>query len=99
MSKGGDLLVDFRNKVPGSSPATYTDYPSGVAVLLIIDTDVPISATATIATNHAVVRVESEVADAIPQGKLWRCIYRVPGTPTTEVVLANGKTERHDGKS
>lgn len=99
VSKGGDLIVDFRNKVRGSSPATYTDYPSGVAVLLIIDTDVPIQATATISTSHAVVRVESEVADTILAGKLWRCIYRVPGTPATEVIVANGRTERHDGKA
>lgn len=99
LSLGGDLIVDFLNKVPGSSPATYADYPDGVTVVLKIDTDTPITATATISTHHAVVRVESEVADVIPNGKLWRCIYRVAGSPATDVIVANGKTERHDGKS
>lgn len=99
LSKGGDLIVDFKNKVPGSNPATYQDYPDGVSILLVIDTDTPITATATISTHHAVARVESEVADAIPAGRLWRCIYRVAGSPTTDIPVVNGKTERHDGKS
>lgn len=99
LSLGGDLIVDFLNKVPGSSPTTYQDYPGGVAVLLEIDTDTPITATAVISTHHAVARVESEVADTIPKGKLWRCIYRVTGSPATDIIVANGQTERHDGKA
>jgi hypothetical protein len=99
ISKGGDILVDFKNKVRGSNPATYEDYPDGVSVVLVIDTDTAITATATISTHHAVVRIESEVADLIPAGKLWRCIYRVAGSPVTDVIVANGKTERHDGKT
>lgn len=99
LSLGGDLIVDFKNKTPDSDPVAYEDYPDGVSVVLKIDTDVPISATATISTHHAVVRVESEVADTIANGKLWRCIYRVAGSPVTDVIVANGKTERHDGKS
>lgn len=97
LSKGGDLVVDFMNKVPGSNPAAYTDYPEGVAVMLMIDTDTPIQAAATISTYHAVVRVESAVADTIRPGKLWRCIYQLPGDPTTEIIAVNGRTERHDG--
>lgn len=99
LSKGGDLIVDFLNKVPGSDPVAYEDYPSGVAIVLKVDTDTPITATAVITTHHAVVRVESEVADIIPAGKLWRCIYRVTASPATDIIVANGKTERHDGKS
>lgn len=99
ISKGGDLIVDFKNKVPGSNPATYADYPDGVVVVLAIDTDTPITATAEISTYHAVVRVESEVADTIPKGRLWRCIYQAPGSPTTDVIVVNGLTERHDGKA
>lgn len=98
ISRGGDLIVDFKNKVPDSSPATYEDYPVGVTVVLVIDTDAPVTATAAISTHHAVVRIESEVADTIPKSKLWRCIYRVAGSPVTDVIVANGQTERHDGK-
>lgn len=99
LSRGGDLIVDFRNKVPGTDPPEYEDYPDGVSVVLAIDTDTPITTTAAISTYHAVARVESEVADNIPSGKLWRCIYRVAGSPVTDIIVANGKTERHDGKS
>lgn len=98
LSKGGDLIVDFRNKVPGSDPPAYADYPDGVQIKLVIDTDTPIQATAVMSTSHAVVRVESEVADTIPGGKLWRCIYQQAGSPTTDKVAANGRTERYDGK-
>lgn len=98
LSKGGDLIVDFLNKVPGSSPTAYVDYPDGVAVSLVIDTDIPIVADAAVDTHHAVVRVESEVADTVLAGKLWRCIYQIPGSPTTEIIVTNGRTERHDGK-
>lgn len=97
-SKGGDLVVTFRNKVPGSSPAEYMAYPDGVVVRVEIDTDVPITATATIAAENATVRIESEVANAIPAKKLWRCLYVAPGSPTTEIVVANGLTDRYDGK-
>ncbi len=48
LSKGGDLVIDFMNKVPGSNPATYTDYPAGVTLTLIIDTDVPARVNAVI---------------------------------------------------
>lgn len=97
-SKGGDLVVAFRNKVPGSNPAVYQDYPDGVAVRLVIDTDTPITATATIEGEYATVRVESEVADTVVAKKFWRCIYQAPGSPTTEIVVTNGLTDRYDGK-
>lgn len=99
LSKGGDLIVDFRNKVPGSSPAEYEDYPDGVVLLIQIDTDTPVVAEAAVSTSHAQIRVESTVVDTIPAGRLWRCIYQIAGDPTTEIIVANGKTERHDGKT
>lgn len=98
-SKGGDLSVIFRNKVPSSNPAAYVDYPDGVAVRIVIDTDEPITATAVITGEYAAVRVESEIGDLIPAGKLWRCIYQAPGSPTTEIVVTNGVTARFDGKA
>lgn len=99
LSKGGDLIVDFRNKTPGSDPAEYEDYPDGVALLLLIDADATVEAAAAVSTSHAVVRIESTVTDTIPAGRLWRCIYQIAGDPTREIIVANGKTERHDGKT
>ena len=98
LSKGGDLLVNFRNKVPDSDPPEYEDYPVGVALLLVIDTAEPVEAEAEISGSVATVRVESEVVDTIPKGKLWRCVYQMAGSPTTEIIVANGLTERHDGR-
>jgi hypothetical protein len=96
--KGQDLVVDFKNKVPGSNPATYVDYDAGVTVSLVIDTDPVTTAAAVITGYHAVCRVESADSDAIAKGKFWRCIISLPGSPTTERVPVNGVTIRADGK-
>jgi hypothetical protein len=96
--KGQDLVVDFKNKVPGSNPAEYVDYDDGVTVTLVIETDPVTTADAEIDGFHAVARVESADSDAIPNPVLWRCVVSLPGTPTTERVGANGKTKRFDGK-
>lgn len=95
--KGQDLVIDFKNKQPGSDPAVYIDYDVGVTVTLTIDTDTPTVAAAVITGHHAVCRVESTASDAIPKGKLWRCVVSLPGSPSTERVPVNGKTERFDG--
>lgn len=96
--KGQDLVIDFKNKTPGSNPAAYVDYDAGVAVSLVIDTDPVTTAVGVITGHHAVCRVESTVSDAIAKGKLWRCVVSLPGSPTTERVPANGVTIRSDGK-
>jgi hypothetical protein len=96
--KGQDLVVDFKNKTPGSDPAVYVDYDAGVTVSLVIDTDPLTTAVATITGFHAVARVESAISDVIAKGKLWRCIVSLPGSPTTERVPVNGVTTRSDGK-
>lgn len=96
--KGQDLVIDFKNKTPGSDPAEYVDYAGGVTVTLIIETDPVTTAVGVITDFHAVVRVESTVSDAIAKGKLWRCVVSLPGSPTTERVPVNGVTIRSDGK-
>lgn len=93
LSKGGDLVVDFMNK-PGG---TFTAYDGSVSVSLVIDTDTPIVATATITGYHAVCKVQSDVADTVKIGTLWRCIVSTAGSPSTEVVAVNGRVVRADG--
>lgn len=97
--KGQDLVVDFKNKQPGSSPAVYIDYGVGVTVSLVIDTDTVTTAPAVITGHHAVCRIESAASDAIPKGKLWRCVISLPGSPSTERVPVNGITQRFDGRA
>lgn len=96
LSKGQDLSVDFRNN-PSGDGTTFVAYDAGVTLTLVIDSDTPTTAVATISTYHAVVKVESTVVDAIPAGKAWRVILSTPTSPTTETVAANGKTKRFDG--
>jgi hypothetical protein len=96
--KGQDLVIDFKNKTPGSNPAVYVDYDTGVTVTLVIDADPVITAPAVITGHHAVCRVESTVSDNIEKNLLWRCVLSLPGSPTTERVPANGRTARFDGK-
>jgi hypothetical protein len=96
--KGQDLVIDFKNKTPGSDPSAYINFDAGVSVTLVIDTDPVTTAVAVITGYHAVCRVESTVSDEIAKGKLWRCIVSLPGSPTTERVPVNGVTIRFDGK-
>lgn len=96
--KGQDLVIDFKNKVPGSNPAEYVDYADGVTVKLVIDADTDTTAQAEIDGFHAVCRIESDVSDQLTKGLLWRCVISLPGTPTTERVPVNGRTIRSDGK-
>ena len=97
--KGQDLVIDFKNKTPGSNPAEFIDYDDGVTVTLIIDSTPATIAEAEITGYHAVCRVESAVSDALTKGLFWRCVVSLPGTPTTERVPVNGLTLRSDGKA
>lgn len=102
VSKGGDLIVDFMQKIDD----VYTDYASGVSVKLEVDIQgigkpAPPLQTVTgfgdITAFHAVCRIESEVADLITPGSLWRCIVSYPTVPSTEVIAMNGRVIRSDG--
>ena len=93
ISKGGDIVVDFLQRIDG----VYTDYAPGVVVKLVIDAKPQaISVDAVITTYHAVCRVESQDADGVNDGTMWRCIVSYPTIPTTEVIAMNGVTVRAD---
>jgi len=93
LSKGGDLVIDFLQRVDG----LYTDYGAGVTVALVIDAlPVRVTSPGTISTYHALCKVESEVADLIPAGISWRCIVSYPTIPRTEIIAMNGVTSRAD---
>lgn len=96
LSYGNDVRLDFQNVLPGSSPASYQNYAAGTTAQLVIGKPGAILATANavISTYHAVVRLESSVADGIKAGSLWRFIVSNSGD---DVVACNGKTVRFDG--
>lgn len=94
LSKGGDLVVDFRNDP--NNDEDYVDYDSGVTVTLIVETDPALEVEADITGHHAVVKIESTVADTIPTGTVWRLIHSSPTDPSTETVAAYGKVKRFD---
>lgn len=102
---GADILVTFNNRVPGSVPAEYVDYPPGWAVTLVIGKDsisatapAMISAPAVITGHSAVCRIESEVADLIKNETLWRVIVSIPdGQLTNDIPAMVGKVVRADG--
>jgi hypothetical protein len=93
LSLGGDCVVDFVRVDTAGAPV---EYDPGTTVTLTIDDTTPVVATAVISDEHAVARVESTVADAIKAGLLWRCVVSLPGSPSTEIVVGNGKTVRKD---
>lgn len=99
VSLGGDIIVDFKNRVPNSNPVAYLDYPNDISVTLVIGEGADkIVKTATISTHHAVCRVESSVADTLKDTTLWACIVHVAGSPQTDDIVAiNGTLERNDG--
>ena len=64
LSLGRDVVLTFRNQVPGSNPATYTNFPTGVTVKVVIGKgSTAIQGVATISGDTAVCRIESENAD------------------------------------
>lgn len=92
LSKGGDLVIDFLQKVEG----VYTNYGPGVTVTLAIETPTLTTAVATITGYHALCRVESTITDSIEPETKWRCVVSYPTVPTTEVVAMNGTISRAD---
>jgi len=95
LSLGKDVVVTFRNKVPGSSPATYVDFPEGVSVALVIGKGTGAArGVATISGSTATCRIESTVADTVKSGALWRVIVSLGAT---DDVPLNGKVVRSDG--
>lgn len=101
-----DLVIDFENFDPDAAalnPPVWTplNWDTTTAYLDIkAPTDVADYQrfTAVITGSHAIVRVESEIADTLKNGQLWTFYPSYPGTPTTEPPTVNGVIERHDGK-
>lgn len=101
LTLGKDLYLTFRNKVPASDPATYVDYPGNVSVKLVIGRgSSEVTSNATITGSTATCKIESQVADTIKAGALWRVVVSVSngvGVPSTDDVPLNGKVVRADG--
>jgi hypothetical protein len=100
----GDCVVDFEKNdatAAAQTPPVWTpvNYETGVSAFLDVKTDPPQRFTATISTFHAVVRIESEVADLLKDNTCWVFLLSYPGTPSTEVPVVNGVIQRFDGKS
>lgn len=99
LSLGRDVVVTFRNKVPGSDPVEYVNYPSDVSVALVIGKgSSAVTGTATITGSEAVCRIESDAVDGIRTGTLWRVVVSVDeGLTSYDEVPLNGKVVRSDG--
>jgi hypothetical protein len=98
VSLGEDIKLTFKNRVPGSDPATYTDYPAGISIKLVVGKgSSAIVAPATITGFIAICKIESERADKIADGAVWRCI--VSDDLGNDTVPINGPIERHDGSA
>jgi hypothetical protein len=96
----GDLVVNFENVDPDSADPENPDpldYEAGVIAYLDVKTSTPQRFTATITGSNAVVRIESDVADTLVNNTPWAFILSYPGSPTTEIVVVNGKITRYDG--
>lgn len=96
LSKGGDLNVAFLNN-PSGDGVTFTNWGAGVSVTLVIDTVPSMSVSATITGDSAAVWLASASCDLVHEGALWRLLVDIPGTPTVQIVAANGKVARFDG--
>lgn len=106
LTKGRDLYCEFvyeplvvdGNGDPvllnGQPQYARADYPAGATVTMTIDTDEPVTGTAEITGDTAVVLIDHLAVDAV-KGKLWR--LGITYTSGVDDVLANGKTIRKDG--
>ena len=96
LSLGRDVVVTFRNRVPGSDPVEYDDFPEGVSVRLVIGKgDSAVTGLGTISGSYATCRIESTVADAVKAGTLWRVVVSLG---SDDQVAINGTVVRSDGK-
>lgn len=101
LSLGRDLIVTFRNKVPGSDPVQYVDFPGGVDVRLQIGRGSSmVTSTGSVSGSEAICRIQSTEADKIKPGTFWRVVVSVSngtGVPITDEVPLNGRVVRADG--
>lgn len=99
VSLGRDIVLTFRNKVPDSDPVEYLDFPDDVSVALAIGkSSSEVRGVAAISGHEATCRIESELADGLKTGALWRVIVSVTADGHTEDdVPLNGTVVRSDG--
>lgn len=108
LSKGGDLIVSFINKVGqvdengpvlddnGDQVFVEEDYPEGSTVTLVIETTPEITIEADIVGATATCWEQSTIVDPIKPGKGWRCV--VSYADGLDKVILNGTVVRKDGK-
>ena len=96
LSLGRDVVLTFRNRIPGSDPVEYTDFPAGVSVRLVIGKgDTEVTGLGVISGSYVTCRIESSVADLIKAGTLWRLVVSLG---SDDQVPINGTVVRADGK-
>jgi hypothetical protein len=92
-----DVLVDFQNCDPEDSD-TPVAYGAGVSCYLDVKTSTPQRFTAEMDDHHAVIKIESSVADLFADRTEWVFLVAYPTSPSTEVPVVNGTIRRYDGK-
>lgn len=88
---GGDYRYSFKYQNP---PGTDTNFPAGTELYYLIGTDTPTQHDFVINAGTATIRIESDVADAIPAGTPFKLVFQEAGDPTTETPILTGKTSR-----
>lgn len=95
LSLGRDVILTFRNRVPDSNPAQYTNFPAGVSVRLVIGKgDSQVSGVGVISGSSATCRIDSSLTDSIKAGTFWRVVVSVG---SDDQVPLNGTVVRADG--
>lgn len=98
VSLGQDIILTFKNMVPGSDPAEYTNYAAGLSIKLVIGKgSSAIVAPAEIEGFTATCKIQSELADKVADGAIWRCI--VSDNLGNDTVPINGSVARNDGSA
>lgn len=94
VTKGADCRFTLRRR---DTDGTLLDWGGDVYVTIGIDKD-PVRVDAVVGGHDAVVRIESDVCDAVRNTTTWQAIISLSGDPSLELPLLVGTFERHDGK-
>jgi hypothetical protein len=108
LSTGGDIYFGIIHKPlvvdgdgepvldpQGQKIYQVADFPDGATIQVIIETPDPTIIDGDIDGAIAVIWSQSEVADTIKAGTVWRAI--ITYSDGLDKVLCNGKTSRFDG--
>jgi hypothetical protein len=98
VTKGADILLTFANQVPGSDPPSYTDFPDGSSVTLIVNMSTPLVGEGVITGYSAVCQIPYTEANTIEDDTPWLCVVVIPvGDSTYTTVPMHGTVQRYDG--